>query len=114
MARMFQQKGKKERGRGSALLSVLLSLLLLSLLVYGIGSMGSSTKRESLRTVEQAVRRAAVQCYALEGRYPSNIEYLEEHYGLILYWEKYFYHYQVDASNMAPTISVTLIEDARD
>lgn len=61
---------------------------------------------ESLHHITEAVKRAAVQCYALEGSYPPDLEYLEEHYGLVLNRDAYFYHYEIIGSNIMPQIGV--------
>lgn len=69
----------------------------------GFWSEQSSTQPEEIR---QAILDACVQCYALEGSYPPSLEYLEEHYGLILDRERYFFYYEVFASNVMPTVEV--------
>ena len=61
--------------------------------------------------LEQAVRRAAVQCYALEGSYPSDLTYLEQHYGLMLNHDRYVVHYQSLGSNLMPQIAVFSLEE---
>ena len=40
--------------------------------------------------IKEAIERTCVQCYALEGSYPPDLEYLSKNYGLILNDEKYF------------------------
>ena len=40
-----------------------------------------NTKR-SKSTLERALTRSITQCYALEGTYPPDINYLTDHYGL--------------------------------
>lgn len=69
----------------------------------GFWSEQNSTQPEEIR---QAILDACVQCYALEGSYPPSLEYLEEHYGLILDRERYFFYYEVFASNVLPTVEV--------
>lgn len=61
---------------------------------------------ERLKAAEQSVARATVQCYAIEGRYPPDLDYLEENYGLILDREHYVYHYRLEGSNLMPEIQV--------
>jgi hypothetical protein len=53
---------------------------------------------ERLNAVKDAVQKAAVQCYALEGSYP--------HYGLIMDSKRFYYRYEVFASNILPEIEV--------
>ena len=61
---------------------------------------------ESLRLAEDAIRRACVTCYCLEGRFPESFAYLREHYALSVDEEKYFVHYSAFAENIMPDITV--------
>ncbi|MGI6124142.1 MAG: hypothetical protein ACOYIG_08135 [Acetivibrionales bacterium] len=56
--------------------------------------------------IKQAIERACIQCYALEGSYPPDLEYLKENYGLIINDDKYFYYYEIFASNVMPYVEV--------
>ncbi|MGN8938654.1 hypothetical protein ACTNAU_08465, partial [Bittarella sp. HCP28S3_D9] len=53
-----------------------------------------------------AVRRAVVQCYAVEGAYPADLQYLEERYGLQINHRRYIVDYNILAPNVAPQITV--------
>jgi hypothetical protein len=57
-------------------------------------------------SVEEIVKRYVVQCYASEGGYPPDLEYLAENYGLMLNEENYFYFYSAHGANLAPEIRV--------
>ena len=57
--------------------------------------------------VRDAVKNAALTCYAVEGAYPDNVEYLREHYHLAYDEDRYFITYDAFASNMIPEIWVT-------
>ena len=90
---------------------ILLSLVVFFALIYGgvalfrgVGDASSEAQTELVRT---AVRRAAVTCYAVEGAYPSTLEYLQRHYGLVYDEENYFVFYDAFASNILPEIRVT-------
>ena len=56
----------------------------------------------------EQVRRAAVSCYASEGRYPQELGYLEDHYGLIYDADRYSILYDAFASNIMPDIAVNI------
>ena len=77
------------------LLGVLVALPLALFLITG--ALGNRAGRESLSLAEQSIRRAAVQCYALEGAYPRDLSDLEE---------RYFVDYRYVASNLMPDITV--------
>lgn len=68
------------------------------------GSLDSSNDEEQMKVAKEAIVRATVQCYSLEGRYPPGLDYLEENYGLALDREKYVYYYQVIAENIMPNV----------
>ncbi len=75
------------------------------LLVFLSGASKGGTS-DQVELIEQAVRRAAVQCYALEGAYPPDVAYLQAHYGLTYDESRYFIHYRVEGSNLLPDIEV--------
>lgn len=78
---------------------------------YALGSMTKSVDQEQLRSTEEAIRRMAVHCYAVEGKYPSGLEYLETHYGLQVDKTRYVVHYQPVAANLMPNISVFSLKE---
>lgn len=93
-----------------ASMTLFFSVLLISSFIYlhiwGIHRFLASHQQSSVRIIEDAIRNAAVQCYALEGSYPSDLEYLKKYYGILLNEEDYFYHYEAVASNIIPDIQV--------
>ena len=86
--------------------SAVLIAACLYLFAAGTGSIAERTKEENLNTLTEAVKRAAVQCYAIEGRYPPSVEYLEEHYGISIDREVYHVFYSGWASNIMPDITI--------
>lgn len=65
-----------------------------------------SSDDTTVQSLEEALRKAAIQCYALEGGYPPSVHYLRDNYGIMLNEKDYFYHYEVMASNIMPDIKV--------
>ena len=61
---------------------------------------------EGKTELEDALRRAAVACYAAEGIYPPDLEYMEEHYGIHIDEKRYVVMYTPIASNLMPDITV--------
>ena len=90
--------------------SALLGLLILVILLAGVGASASTldgSSREHARQIaEDAVRRAAVTCYAVEGCYPESYAYLCEHYNVRVDSERFIVYYSVFASNIMPEIEV--------
>lgn len=60
----------------------------------------------SRTTAQETVEKYAIQCYASEGSYPPDLDYLVTHYGLILNEDKFIYEYHIFASNVMPDIRV--------
>lgn len=107
MAKAFV-RGEEKRlpaGLRQAIACALLALLLI-FAAEGTDRLAGTGRAEALRIMEQAVRRSVVQCYAIEGRYPKSVDYLAEHYGLIVDREQYVYHYRPVADNLMPEIAV--------
>lgn len=89
---------------------ILLFVLVVAVLLVGIGRLNTASLQEELATAEEAVRRAAVQCYAVEGSYPPNLEYMKENYGLAVDESRFVVHYQPIGSNLMPQIAVIALE----
>lgn len=66
----------------------------------------SASDGAELKLVRDAVKNAALTCYAVEGAYPDDIDYLREHYGLAYNEERYVIYYDAFASNVLPDIRV--------
>lgn len=59
-----------------------------------------------IEQVESAIQRSLNLCYAQEGFYPAQLDYLIENYGLIVDDRLYFVSYKSFASNIRPDITV--------
>lgn len=100
-------KTSEERiGLWLKILSGLLTALLLAVLIISIVNLGSDSRKDGLRQLETSVRRSVTACYAAEGVYPPDIDYMKEHYGLQVDENRYVVHYTVFAENMMPDITV--------
>ena len=75
-------------------------------MVLGVREASEVSDREGVRLAEQAVRQAAVSCYALEGTYPATYEDLKRSSGIAVDEEKYSVFYDIFASNIMPDITV--------
>ena len=67
---------------------------------------GSSSEEMEEQLVLDAVRAAALTCYAVEGAYPRTLEELERGYGLAYNRDAYIVVYDAFASNIMPDIQV--------
>lgn len=98
--------GRKNSGFNGAAASAVLFIIVGAFALTGISAASSAAGRDGLAETERSVRRAAVECYALEGAYPPDLEYLEEHYGIRVDDEKYLVHYDAPGGNIMPNIIV--------
>lgn len=96
---------KRKRNIGPVLL---LPAVLTVVLIFlsALSNLSDGRRGEGRQQLEEAVRRSAVACYAAEGIYPPDLEYLEEHYGLQVDQERYTVIYNAFASNLMPDITV--------
>jgi hypothetical protein len=87
-------------------LAVAISLLILLIAAGGLIRLGIRSREAGRTVAREAIERAVMQCYALEGAYPPNLDYLSQNYGLILDESRYVYLYEVVAGNIHPIIGV--------
>lgn len=80
--------------------------LLVWLFIAGAGYFQRMNAEQGLALTRQAVRKAVLQCYAVEGMYPAKLSYLKEHYNLKIDEEKYRVYYDCFASNIMPEINI--------
>ena len=73
----------KGLGRRIAIVAVVV-VLLAALFWYAWGVISADLRQSGAVTVRQAILDGAMQCCAIEGSYPQTLEYLEEHYGLVV------------------------------
>lgn len=79
--------------------------------VLSLQRLESTNFEKSCNILAESVRKAAVHCYAIEGQYPENIEYLKEDYGLNYNEKRFMVHYELIGSNLMPDIFVTGSEE---
>ena len=91
---------------GCILFSAALCLLVLGWFRTSLSSLTRGQGEEGRQQLEDALRRAAVACYSVEGIYPPNLSYLEEHYGIQIDADRYAVFYDIFAENLMPDITV--------
>ena len=81
-------------------------LALVLLLLFGLNNLGKRSQMEQTEALRDAMLRASITCYAVEGRYPPDVAYLSEHYGITYDSEKYIVTLNAFADNLLPDISI--------
>ena len=101
---------RRKRSGWAALLRGLLlpagAAAALLLFAVALNSLDSGRDAEDLRRLEETLRQGCVACYAAEGAYPSDLDYLRERYGVQVDETRYTVYYSVFAENLMPDITV--------
>lgn len=71
-----------------------------------LNELDGSHSAEDRRQLETVLRRGCVACYAAEGCYPPNLDYLKEQYGVQIDEARYTVYYSAFAENLMPDITV--------
>ena len=75
-------------------------------MVRGVREAARISDEEGLRLAEEAVERAVISCYSIDGVYPATYEELKIRSGLAIDEEKYIVRYDIFASNLRPSVTV--------
>ncbi len=102
--RLYSKHGGARYRRWMVPLAALLLILCVSIIT--LNRAGIRAKEESKQAAEAAIQKALATCYATEGFYPANFNYLEEHYGVRIDRKKYVVNYQVLGSNTKPYVKL--------
>ena len=86
---------------------LLILMIAVALILVFTGESGRDLSDSSAYAIRAAVQRSALQCYAVEGAYPPDLQYLEDNYGLQVNRQDFYVTYEAFASNLPPTVRVT-------
>ncbi|MCR5715989.1 MAG: hypothetical protein K6G23_03995 [Lachnospiraceae bacterium] len=89
---------------------LLLLVVILGIFVIALQRIDRSSYDNQLESLQNAIHRDIMQCYALEGTYPPSLDYLTQHYGLTYNTDLFFVDYQVIASNIYPDITILPVD----
>ncbi len=114
MSNKFEDKHKQTfriSDRAYRVISIAIFIAIAVLFFFAVDATGRNSISKELTTLENALSRDIVQCYAIEGRYPPSLEYLEQHYGLTYDKTTFFVEYMPIASNLYPDVTVIMMRD---
>lgn len=96
-----------DHSKNKSLFRYILTLLLcVGLFLWFSQAIGKQNLNELTHNLEETVRRDIVQCYALEGKYPESVQYLEDHYGLTYDKKSFYIDYLPIGENIIPDFTV--------
>ena len=86
--------------------AILVFVALIIIFVALVNNITGRGNRREMDIVKDAVKNATLTCYAVEGMYPDDLNYLIEHYNLSYNKDRYIVYYEPLASNVIPSIKV--------
>jgi hypothetical protein len=98
-------KKSKHNPLAPFLFPIFVTLILLYFLT-AISNLNQGQSSEGKQQLENAIKKAAVSCYATEGIYPPNLQHLIDYYGIQINTDLYTVVYEAIASNLMPDITV--------
>ena len=95
---------RRNKGRFNFMLLLALSLMLFWIFLFFAmaGNLGASTRKDQALFLRNALEHAITSCYALEGLYPPDLQYMKDHYGLTYDESLFHVSYQPVAANIRP------------
>ncbi len=107
----FNRPGLKKRILESMNFSVFFFVVVIAIFLFGISFISSTSSKDQTQILTDAVNKDIIHCYAVEGYYPPNLKYIEDHYGLTYDKDRYFVDYVPIGDNIMP--SVTIVETGK-
>ena len=86
----------------------IIALGLVFVMLTAAGNLQGGSKTEEKEHLEDALRRAALSCYASQGYYPPDLEYITSRYGIQIDTDSFAVFYTVFAENIMPDIDVVV------
>lgn len=77
------------------------------LVCFGYSAVRANARAQGAKALRDSILASARQCCAIEGSYPSSLEYLEQHYGLTINHNDYVISYECFAGNVVPSVVVS-------
>jgi len=86
--------------------SVVFTLIIIIMVILGIQQAEESGEAAGIRLLEEAITRAVIHSYAVNGKFPQSLSYITENYGIFIDSARFVVHYEVFAANILPDIQV--------
>lgn len=101
---------KKKLISGSAF-GVVLFIACFMFFIVSISNVSDEVDENEIKTLKNTIDKAVITCYAIEGVYPENLQYIEDNYGVVVDHEKFFVVYNLLGPNVKPDVIVTPIAE---
>ena len=104
----------KKKLISGAFVSIFLFVGILVFFSISIANASKEIDENEVITLRKSIDKAIVNCYAIEGAYPENIEYIEKNYGIVIDREKFIVIYEVLGPNVLPNVIVKPISEIQE
>lgn len=111
---MHLYKSKNRLPNKEIIFSMLFFIIIAVYFIFAFSNVSKSVDNQEKEALEKAINSAVVSSYAIEGVYPSDFAHLEEHYGIVVNYDKYIIEYNVIGSNIKPSTQVLVIGGAEE
>lgn len=85
---------------------ILFLLMIVGMIWIGALEAQHYSENEDLQRMNDTIYQLSLKCYSIEGKYPQDIAYLKEYYGLLVNEDDYHILYHYEGDNIKPTIHV--------
>ena len=90
----------------SGIVPIAFTVVIMVMTMVGLRQAEESSRAEGVRLLEEAIVRAAVHSYAVNGYFPESLAYISENFGIFIDRSRFVVHYEVFATNLLPDIRV--------
>ena len=101
---------KKKKIEAGPLFGIALFAICFLFFFVAIVNVSDDVDENEIKALKTAIDKAITTCYAIEGVYPENIEYIEEHYGVVIDRDKYAVIYDILGTNIKPNVVVAPLD----
>ncbi|MEG0842380.1 MAG: hypothetical protein RSF69_07585 [Erysipelotrichaceae bacterium] len=88
------------------LFAIVFFVMILVVIVQGFQTSDTAEQAKEYKQVEAVIQKSISECYAMEGRYPKDFEYLKKHYQIHINSKRYKVYYQYQGENMIPIVDI--------
>ena len=101
---------KKKKIQSGPMFGIVLFIVCFLFFFTAIVIVSDEVDESEASTLKRAIDRAVTTCYALEGSYPENLEYIEKNYGVVIDYDKYMVVYDRLGYNIKPNVIVSPLD----
>lgn len=102
---------KKKKLISGPIFGVVLFVSCFIFFLVAISNVSDDVNDNEVKTLEDSIDKAITTCYAIEGAYPENLQYIEDNYGVWIDYDKFLVVYSVLGPNVKPSVLVAPITE---